>query len=794
MNKQEFKELYHNCLASDFALKVDKNNKIIAYMALAKVVNKLIAQEWLVSKEKVIAQNQKQMSYFSLEFLLGKMLANNLHNLGLYEIASEALKEDNIVLEELLDIEKDPGLGNGGLGRLAACFMDSLAYLKYPSNGNTIRYKYGLFKQIIKNKKQCEEPDQWLSYGNPWEVYRPDKAVIVNFYGKVNISLNEKGELSFKHEDAIKVKAVPYEMPIIGANNQYVNTLRMWSAEPVSDFGAGDMQAYLADIEKLCLNVYPDDSNYEGKILRMKQEYFFVAAGLKYLLNEHKIQYGTLDNLADKLVIQLNDTHPALAIVELMRLLLDEEGYSWIRAENIVKKVFAYTNHTVMAEALEKWPIEYFKRLFPRLFMIIEEMDRRYREEVNSLGLPLDYYLRTAIIGHYHLRMANLSVLGSFKVNGVASLHTSILKQDLFKDYYQLNPDKFHNKTNGISQRRFFLYANPQLKCLLEDKLQIDLLKDFKSLTKLMYYVDEPELKKAFLKVKYQCKENLAHYLKKNYQLDFDCDSLLFVHAKRLHAYKRQLLAIFYIMHLYFRFLDDESFTLPKTTFIFSGKAASSYYFAKEVIRLIIAVSDKIKQFKKMSEVVKVLFIPNYAVSISEKLVPAADVSQQISLAGKEASGTGNMKFMMNGALTLGTYDGANIEIAQSVGSDNIFIFGKREEEIAQLKEKYRCLDYYQNDKRLKRIIDSLLDDTFAQGAENFKAIANEFLLHNDEYFLLADFASYVEQIEKVYSTYQDKDLWAKKCLINIANSPYFSSDRTIEEYVNDVWHLQQVK
>ena len=789
-----FKERFISKLLSSYGDTVESASNTKKYIVLQKLIRSeanIYANE---TKSRIAKQEAKELHYFSLEFLLGRMLANNLHHLGVYEMVEDVLKELNIDLNELIELEKDPGLGNGGLGRLAACFMDSLATLDYPGNGNTIRYRYGLFKQVIINNEQVEMPDNWLSIGNPLETRKPDEAVDVHYYGEVQVGVDEKGDLTFHLINPETVRAVPFDMPLLGQDTKTVNNLRMWSAEPTSDIPANtNVREYMAKVEDMCLNVYPDDSTEGGKILRIKQEYFFVSAGLQRIVLEHKRRYGTLDNFAAKHVIQLNDTHPALAIPELMRLLMDENGYTWDDAFKIVKKTFAYTNHTVMDEALEKWNLDYIKRLLPRIYMIIEELNHQYARYVLSLGYDQDFLESTAIIQNNHIHMANLSIIGSFSVNGVAKLHTSILEKDVFRKFYLLYPKKFNNKTNGITPRRFFLYTNPELKEMISNKIA-NPLRDLNVLKELEKHAYEKEYIDAFLEVKKARKEKLALFLKKEYDIDLDPNSMYDVIAKRLHAYKRQLLDIFYVISLYLKIKEDPSFEMTKTTFIFSAKAASGYYFAKKVIKLINCVAETIRNDEEVNKYINVVFIPNYRVTVSEVLMNAADVSEQISLAGKEASGTGNMKFMMNGALTLGTLDGANVEIRDLVGDDNIVIFGLKSDEVEALRANYRARDYYERDPEIKAIINSLIDGTFSSDKNDFLDIANEFLIRNDEYFILADFKAYKDAHRKVYEIYNDKASFASKCLINIAKSPYFSSDRTIEDYVADIWHLNKIR
>ena len=794
-NKNSFIEYFDYFAHIQYGKELNETGLIEKYVVLSQMVKTYMLEDWRETKHSVRGENLKQVYYFSLEFLLGRMLRNNLMSLGIYDVVKEGLNELGVDINDIEDVETDAGLGNGGLGRLAACFLDSLATLNYPGSGNTIRYKNGLFKQLTINNEQVEVPDQWLRIENPWEVRKASKSVDVRFYGYVDITRNEKGDLEFHRKDTEHVLAVPYDMPIVGSNKSVSNTLRMWNAEPSDDLPSGrDYRKYLADVEDICLNLYPDDSTEKGKYLRIKQEYFFVAAGLQSIINDHLKVYGTLDNFADKVVIQLNDTHPALAVPELMRLFMDEYGIPWDRAWEIVTHTFAYTNHTVMQEALEKWPVEYIQKLLPRIYLIIEEIDRQFKRELIAMGKKHNFIDSVCIINDGNVRMAYLSIVGSFSVNGVAKIHTNIIKNDTFRDFYEIYPEKFNNKTNGITPRRWLMYANPELTSLIEKYIGPKFRSDFNKIGDLMKHVDDPKLQKQFLEVKHLKKVQLAEWLEKNYDIDLDPDSIFDSIAKRLHAYKRQLLDIMYVISLYFRIKDDPNFKVPKTTFLFGAKAASSYKFAKKVIKLINCVAEKINNDPDVNKYIQVVFIPNYRVTVAEKLMPASDISEQISTAGKEASGTGNMKFMMNGAITLGTLDGANVEIRELVGDDNCVIFGKHEDEIHELRKGYyNAYEYYENNPMLRRIIDSFRDNTWSDIHDDFKDIADEFLLRNDEYFILADFDSYCEAHDKVYQLYANPSVWAKKCLINIAKSAYFSSDRTIEEYANDIWHIKKV-
>lgn len=794
-NKENLKGAYVKFLEVKFGKSVKESTVYEQYAALGSLVMAHAMANWKKTRESVKKDQDKTLYYFSLEFLMGRMLSNNLMSLGLYDMTKQALEELGVDINEIEDCEADAGLGNGGLGRLAACFLDSLASLNYAGNGNTIRYRNGLFKQLIIDNKQVEVPDQWLRYGYPWEIRKAEKGVSVRFYGNVEVYRDEKGDLGFNHVNYEEVLAVPYDMPIVGADTFTTNTLRMWSAEP-SDNLPSHMAypEYLQDVEKICLNLYPEDYTEEGKLTRIKQEYFFVSAGLQTIIREHLKNNPNLDNFADKVVIQLNDTHPALAIPELMRILMDSYGYSWDKAFEIVKHTFAYTNHTVLQEALEKWPINYIQTLLPRVYLIIEEIDNRFVNSLRQLGKDDNFINSVRIISNGSVKMANLSIVGSFSINGVAKIHSDILIKDTFKNFYEIYPEMFNNKTNGITQRRWLLYSNRELVSLIKKYTNVDIRKDFNKLAELNKYVDDAKLQEEFLNVKKGKKVELANYLNKLYGIEIDPNSIYDVQAKRLHAYKRQLLNIMYVISLYHRIHSEPDFNMPKTTFIFGAKAAGTYYFAKDVIRLINCVGKTIDNDPLASKFIKVVFIPNYRVTIAEKLMPAADVSEQISTAGKEASGTGNMKFMMNGAVTLGTMDGANVEIRGLVGDDNIVIFGMNEEEVVAKKADYHPYDYYQNDAELKRVIDSLIDGTFDEDKNAFTDVANEFLLRNDEYMILADFKSYKQAHDKIYGLYQDKNKWAKMCLVNIANSSFFSSDRTINDYVNDIWHLDKIK
>lgn len=795
-NKSEFKREYARRLVEAYGCAIEDTHPTEKYMVLGNMVRDYASINWKDAKAAVKYFNAKQVYYFSIEFLLGKMLTSNLKNLGIYDIVVDGLKDLNIDYKEIAALELDPGLGNGGLGRLAACFMDSGASMNYALNGNCIRYRSGLFEQRInENGEQVELPDFWMRYGNPWEIRKPKHAVEVSFYGHIDTSYDEKGDMHFTHKDATKVMAVPYDMPIIGANTTMTNTLRLWSAEPSEYPSYMSERDYLNLVDDITLKLYPDDSTEKGKYNRLMQEYFFVSAGINSIIESHLKQYGTLDNLGEKVAIQMNDTHPVLAIPELMRVLMDDHGYSWKKAWAITKETMAYTNHTVMSEALEKWPVSYIANLLPRIMMIIEEIDRRVVREVAEANNQ-DYALaeRVRVIQGGQVHMALLAIHGSHAINGVAKIHSEILKDDLFKDFYQMSPDMFQNKTNGITPRRWMLYSNPELKAMLDDLIGKDYETDYNHFSDLMKYVDDPEVQDRFLSIKQTRKEILAQYIKESTGNEVNPDSIFDTQAKRLHAYKRQLLNILQVIYRYQRIKSDPNYTMYPHTYLFAAKAAGSYVFAKKVIKLINCVAKVVNNDPDVKGMIKVVFLPNYCVSMAEVLVPGTDVSEQISTAGKEASGTGNMKFMMNGAITLGTLDGANVEIDDLVGRDNDVIFGHTVEELNDLKYHYNCRDYYENDSRLNDALQTLANGMWNGDADEFKLILNELTTKNDEFFVMADFAAYIEAQEKIEQLYQDRRNWAKMCLVNIAKSGYFSSDRTIDEYAKEIWGIEPLK
>lgn len=795
-NKEAFKKAYIEMMAERFARDIESSHIDERFDTLGFLITKHANINWKQTKEKLTAKDERQLVYFSMEFLIGKMLLSNLKNLGIHDVVESGLKDLGINLADLIDFENDAGLGNGGLGRLAACFMDSLASTNYLGHGNTIRYEYGFFRQKIENNKQVEVPDQWLTYGNSWEIKKPQHSVDVHFYGHVETGF-EKGRTIYRLVDTEVVRAVPYDMPMIGYRNNIVNTLRLWSAEPSDKVlpKNKDFYTYLNETRQLSLGLYPDDSTEAGKILRLKQQYFFVTAGIKTSIKNHLKRNSSLDNFDAKFVFQLNDTHPVLGIPEMMRVLIDEYNYDWDVAWKIVSNTFAYTNHTVMAEALEKWPVHYIQTLLPRIYTIIEEINRRFNILLRTKTKSENKIREMSIIRDGLVHMTSLAIAGSFSVNGVAELHTKILKESVLKYFYEYFPEKFNNKTNGISHRRFLMYANPQLTDLITKNIGEEWKTKPQDLSKLLKLADDPKLAKDFLKVKQYRKGILAENILKLTGIRVDVNSIFDIQVKRLHAYKRQMLNVFHLIYLYKKLLNDKNFKIYPRTFIFGAKAAPSYVFAKNVIELINVIAAKINNDPYVRQFIKVIFLENYDVSKAEYIMPAADVSEQISTAGKEASGTGNMKFMMNGAITLGTLDGANVEIAELVGEDNVIIFGKKTEEIDQLRNSgdYDIQEIYNNDPVIAEILSSLIDGTFSDNPEQFMTIYNDIMVKNDEYFIFADFYDYVKAQNQVEKLYINKEKWAKICINNIAKSGFFSSDRTIEEYVKDIWKLKKV-
>ena len=794
-SKEVFIERYKQEVSETYGREFEETFTAERYQVLGKMIRDYVGINWKETKNAIKKSQSKQLYYFSMEFLMGRLLTNNLMNLGIYDLVKEGLEDLGMDITEMEEMESDAGLGNGGLGRLAACFMDSLASLDLAGHGNCIRYHYGLFKQKIVNNEQVELPDCWLKSGNIWEVWKPQHVVRVPFGGQLDAYMDQNGKFRSNYRPEFVVRAVPYDEPIIGYHTTTTNTLRLWDAEVDEDsVQSGQLNKYLNDVTAITANVYPDDSTVEGKLLRLKQEYFFVCAGINQIIRSHLRVYPTLDNLGDKVAIQLNDTHPVLVIPELMRVLCDNYDYEWDQAWDIVTKTVAYTNHTVMAEALEKWPQEMVQSLLPRIYMIIEEIDRRFKYEVDHKGMG-HIWNNVAILKEGQVHMAHIAIVGSHSVNGVAKLHTEILIHDVMKDFVILYPDRFNNKTNGITHRRWLLYSNPQLTKLLEETIGDSFKRHPEDLEKLMEHIDDPILQERFMNVKMERKQILADYVKKTLDIDINVNSIFDCQAKRLHAYKRQLLNIFHVMHLYLKMKEEPSFRIYPRTFFFSAKAAPSYMLAKEIIKLINMVANRVNNDPETNHYLKVVFIPNYSVSVAEILLNAADVSEQISTAGKEASGTGNMKYMMNGALTLGTLDGANVEIVERVGYENAEIFGLRVEDIEEVRKEnsYNAWDIYHNNYRIRRVIDSLKNCTWSNNPDEFQLIYNDLLLRNDEFYVLADFDAYVYAQREIETRYQQKSNWARTMLINIAQSGYFSSDRTIKEYAKEIWNLQPI-
>ncbi|MBR3312441.1 MAG: glycogen/starch/alpha-glucan phosphorylase [Solobacterium sp.] len=796
-NKTEFKREFTSRLVSSTGTMVSDTDPREMYMALGKMVRDHINVNWKDTKVAERSQQAKQVYYFSMEFLIGKLLTSNLKNLGIYDIVVDGLADLGIDYKEIAKLENDPGLGNGGLGRLAACFMDSGASLRYPINGNCIRYTNGLFRQVISSEgEQLEMPDNWMRIGNPWEIRKLKHAVDVKFYGNLDVSYDEKGDMHFKHVNATHILAVPYDVALVGAHTKMTNTLRLWSAEASDYIPAGvDYRKYQSEVAEICMNVYPDDSTEEGKFLRLKQQYFFVCAGIHCIVKDYLKTHDNLDDLGKLVAIQLNDTHPVLAIPELMRVLMDEYRYQWNDAKKIVEEVMSYTNHTVMSEALERWPIRYIRELLPRIYMIIEEIDNRFCNSVRE-RFPNDPSMvqRMRIIKDNQVHMASLAIVGSHSINGVARIHSNILKEELFRDYYALWPERFSNKTNGITPRRWMLYANPEQKELLDKTIGRSYQIKYKDLDNFAKYADNRKVQESFLKIKQMRKNDLARYVKESTGIEIDPDSIIDTQAKRLHAYKRQLLNIMHIIYRYQRLKSDPNYTILPHTYIFAAKAAGSYIFAKKVIKLINCVAKKINSDPDVNQKMKVVFLPNYNVSMSEILMPGSDVSEQISTAGKEASGTGNMKFMMNGAITLGTLDGATVEIDELVGRENDIIFGMNVDEVNNLRYHYNARNYLDHDERIRNVMNTFIYPVWSNDPNDFHIIYDELMMKNDEFFVLADFDSYVKAQEEVDVRYADRYGWAKSCIINIAKSWYFSSDRTIEEYVRDIWKIKKLK
>ena len=809
ISKEEFKKSIIENVKNQYRRTIDEATPQQIFQAVSYAIKDVIIDDWIATQKQFDETGAKKVYYLSMEFLMGRALGNNIINLGAKKAVKEALEELGFDLNAIEDQEPDPALGNGGLGRLAACFLDSLATLGYPAYGCGIRYHYGMFKQKIKDGYQVEVPDEWLKNGYPFELRRPEYATEVKFGGYVKTEWD--GERNhFVQEGYQSVLAVPYDMPIVGYGNNVVNTLRIWDAQPIdtfslSAFDKGDYQKAVEQ-ENLAKNLvevlYPNDNHYAGKELRLKQQYFFISASLQVALKKFKETNDDIHKLPEKIVFQMNDTHPTVAVAELMRLLLDQEGLNWDEAWGITTKCCAYTNHTIMAEALEKWPIELFSRLLPRVYQIVEEINRRFLIEVQN-KYPNNYekVKKMAIIFDGQVKMAHLAIVAGYSVNGVAKLHTEILKNQELKDFYEMMPEKFNNKTNGITQRRFLLHGNPLLADWITEQIGDEWITDLPHLAKLKVYVDDPKFQQEFMNIKYQNKLRLAKYIKEHNGIDVDPRSIFDVQVKRLHEYKRQLLNILHVMYLYNQLKDNPNMDMVPRTFIFGAKAAAGYQIAKKTIKLINSVADVINNDKSINGKLKVVFIEDYRVSNAELIFAAADVSEQISTASKEASGTGNMKFMLNGAPTLGTMDGANVEIVDEVGMENAFIFGLSSDEVINYENNggYQPMDIYNSDWELKRVVDQLVDGTYANGDhELYRDLYNSLLNTKssdraDTYFILKDFRSYAEAQKRVEAAYRDQDRWAKMALLNTASCGKFTSDRTIEEYVADIWKLKKV-
>lgn len=801
IDKMKFKSDYLKKLQTTLARSFEEASPADRYAALGSLVRDYASKNWVATNDTYLNKGCKQVYYLSIEFLMGQLLENNLVSLGLEDVAEEVLKDLGTCLEDIKVAEPDAGLGNGGLGRLAACFLDSMASQAIPGHGCGIRYKYGLFEQKIVNGYQVELPENWLREGNVWEIRKADKAIEVKFGGDIECIDND-GVLTFNHKNYESVLAVPYDTPIIGYKNNTVNTLRLWSAETnekdfdLSSFSRGDYLKAVEHkyaVESISQVLYPDDSYYEGRVLRLKQQYFFVSAGIQSIVRRYKLNGNSIYDFDDNVAIHVNDTHPAVAVPEMMRILLDVEGMSWDDAWRVTTNTISYTNHTIMSEALEKWPIDLFRSLLPRIYDIVHEINEKFCKALwNRYPNEWDRIARMAIIGDGYVRMANLAIVGSHSVNGVAKLHTEILKKQELKDFFEFYPYKFNNKTNGITHRRWLLKANPDLSDLITEKIGSSWIYHPSDLLHFDKFAHDAEVQKRVMKIKYDNKLRLAKRIKASNGFDLDPNSIFDVHVKRLHAYKRQLLNVLHIMYLYNQLKDNPDLDVTPRVFLFGAKAAPGYYLAKQVIKLINSLSEKINNDPTINNKLKVVFMEDYKVSLAEIVIPASDISEQISTTTKEASGTGNMKLMMNGAITVATLDGANIEIRDEVGDDNIIIFGMKEQEVLDLYRSggYSALEYYQKDPRIARVLTQLIDGTFSNGPE-FQNIYDSLLIHNDEYFVLKDFDSYLTAHETVDVLYKDQAKWAEMCIHNIAHSGIFSSDRTISEYASGIWEIK---
>ena len=809
--KDVFKRDVRNNVKTLFRKEVEEATPQQLFQAVSYAVKEAIIDDWLATQKQYEKDDPKTVYYMSMEFLLGRALGNNLINMTAYKEVKEALEEMGIDLNVIEDQEPDPALGNGGLGRLAACFLDSLATLGYASYGCGIRYRYGMFKQKIRDGYQVEAPDNWLKDGNPFELRRPEYAKEVRFGGNIRVEYDETGKTHFVQENYESVMAIPYDYPIVGYGNHIVNTLRIWDAEAIVDFqldsfDRGDYHKAVEQ-ENLAKNIvevlYPNDNHIAGKELRLKQQYFFVSASIQAAITKFKKKHGDISKLPEKVTFQMNDTHPTVAVAELMRILLDEENLGWNEAWDITTKCCAYTNHTIMAEALEKWPINLFSRLLPRIYQIIQEIDRRFVEQVRAQYPGNEEKVKKmAILMDGQVKMAHLAIVAGYSVNGVAKLHTEILKKQELKDFYQMMPEKFNNKTNGITQRRFLMHANPLLADWVTEKLGTkEWITDLSKMSGLKEWLDDEEALKEFMTIKFKNKERLAAYIKEHNGVEVDPRSIFDVQVKRLHEYKRQLLNILHVMYLYNQIKEHPEKDFYPRTFIFGAKAAAGYKNAKLTIKLINNVADVINNDRSINGKIKVVFIEDYRVSIAEWIFAAADVSEQISTASKEASGTGNMKFMLNGALTLGTMDGANVEIVEEVGKENAFIFGMSSDEVIahERNRDYDPMQIFNSDQDIRKVLMQLINGFYSPNdPELFRDLYNSLLNTQctqfaDTYFILKDFRSYADAQKRVMEAYKDEEGWAKSAILNIAHAGKFSSDRTIQEYVDDIWHLDKI-
>lgn len=794
LQKEAFKQEYEELVKRIYGLDIKEASPVQLYNALGTYIKGYAANDWSDTKRKYEQQQVKQLYYFSIEFLPGRMLKSNLLNLDILDVVRDGITEMNLDFKTIVDAEVDPALGNGGLGRLASCFMDSIATLGLPGAGNGIRYQYGLFQQRFIEGHQVELPDNWLRNGNIWEVRKENKAVKVKFGGKVQIT-EQDGQLVPVYEDTRTILAVPYDTGLYGYQNDVVNNLRLWSAEiPPDDyehvFNLEDQQ----QVNQLTEVLYPDDSNYDGRILRLRQEYFMCSAGVQSIIRYYKKLHVPMTHIADKVAIHINDTHPAICIPEFIRILIDEEGLSWEQAWENCKKVMSYTNHTIMQEAMEKWPIEMMQQEVPRIYQIIEEINRRHIEQT----IPLygeAFAHQTAVVQDGTINMAHLAIIGSHSVNGVAQLHTNILKNEVLKPFYDMFPEKFNNKTNGITQRRWLQIANEELSHFIDQKIGPEWKKNPSELKVLKSFVNDEAALKELAVIKHKNKQRFAQYVKENMQLEINPNALFDVQIKRLHAYKRQLLNALHILLRYFEIKENPMMPVQPRVFIFGAKAAPSYLYAKYIIKFINAIADLINQDPEIGDKLKVVFVENYGVTLAELIIPAAEVSEQISLASKEASGTSNMKLMLNGALTVATLDGANVEIRDYVGDENIFLFGLTSEEVYEYYDSgaYSSRHIYETNPKVKKVVDALIDGTVPGIEVEGKAIYDSLVQYNDEYFLLKDFDDYVEAQRQVDELYKDELAWNQKSLLNIANSGPFSADFTIKRYADEIWKMDSV-